>query len=84
MPSIKEITQEEVKQEPLSKKLLDLSLATFVLLIGSLIAMGSHLYAHTEQDFRFTILGFMGAIFGGMYYGLQVPSKRKLQKTPLQ
>ncbi len=46
--------------------------ASIILVLGSLTAAISYLFAHREQDFRFTILGFMAAIFSGMYYGLSV------------
>ncbi|MCE7735076.1 MAG: hypothetical protein GPJ54_09380 [Candidatus Heimdallarchaeota archaeon] len=51
-------------------------IASIILMLGSLTAATSHWFAHTEQDFRFTLLGFMAAIFSGMYYGLSVENRK--------
>lgn len=53
-------------------------IASIILLLGSVTAATSHWFAHAEQDFRFTLLGFMAAIFSGMYYGLSV-EKHKIK-----
>ena len=54
------------------------STGTFVVMCVT--AAVSHWIAHVEQDFRFTILGFMSAVFGGMYYGLHVPNTMRYDK----
>jgi len=48
--------------------------ASTILIIGSITAGISHLFAHLEADFRFTLIGFMVAITSGIYYGLKVPN----------
>jgi hypothetical protein len=45
-----------------------------------IVAMINHWFAKAELDIRFTILGFMAAVFGGMYYGLQVPNTMRYDK----
>ncbi|MHA2248813.1 MAG: hypothetical protein ACXAD7_00560 [Candidatus Kariarchaeaceae archaeon] len=61
------------------KQLKTFVFACVILLIGSIGAFASHLFAHIEADIRFTILGFLIAVFSGMYYGLQVPSNTNLR-----
>jgi len=56
-------------------------IASGTLLLGSLMAATSHWFAHIEQDFRFTLLGFASAIFAGMYYGLSVEGTGSLNKS---
>lgn len=51
-------------------------IASIILMLGSITAAASHWFAHTEQDFRFTLLGFMAAIFSGMFYGLSVEKNK--------
>ncbi|MHA2032497.1 MAG: hypothetical protein ACW99A_17435 [Candidatus Kariarchaeaceae archaeon] len=55
--------------------------ASIILLLGSIIAATSHWFAHVDQDFRFTIIGFTAAVFTGMYYGLSVEGN-KLDPKP--
>ena len=50
--------------------------ASIILFIGSVTAAISHWIAHSEQDFRFTILGFISAVFSGMFYGISVESRK--------
>ena len=49
--------------------------STAVLVVMCLAAAISHEVAHREQIFELTILGFLSAVMGGMYYGLSVPCR---------
>ena len=55
--------------------------ASLILVIGSVGAMASHWFAHYDADIRFTFLGFLIAVFSGMYYGLQVPNHNMSTQT---
>ncbi len=45
------------------------ALATSVLVFCSIVSAICFYMAKIEYDMRFTILGFMSAVFGGMFYG---------------